>query len=575
MHGLFENRRYLIPFRARLLPQIFCDTLVIGAGIAGLRAALAAAEHGEVILLLKAGLDKSSTAWAQGGIAAVLGNPPSQDGTFDGTDNSYDSDNLESHIQDTIKTGRGLCNEEIVRKVVLSAHARIEEMQQWGMKFDLDESGRRARTREGGHKHKRVLHSGGDATGQEVVRCLGERVKQNPAIRLFDNCFALDLLTNNNGCDSEVPGAITHHHKYGLQVIWSHATILATGGAGQVYRETTNPAVCTGDGLAMAYRAGAQLADMSFVQFHPTTLYIAGSERTLISEAVRGEGAYIVDKKNNRIMLNKHEMAELAPRDIVSRTIIQHLVMTGETHVFLDARHFKPGFFAKRFPVIISKLAPFGINPEKDLIPVHPSAHYTIGGIWVDDAGRTNLPRLYACGETAYTGLHGSNRLASNSLLEGLVFGEITGRVCKECHDINNQKQNQSQLSRLIVSEIPKSERGELDLVDVKSSLRSVMWRHLGVIRDGAHMTDVRQMINFWAQYTLDKIFNDPGGWEVQNMLYVASMICDSARWRTESRGAHAREDYPDTVESFQCHDLWARGQTVPARIITNNINNQ
>jgi len=548
MPALFDDRRYLIPFRASLLPQIFCDTLIIGTGVAGLRAAIAAAQHGEVIVLAKADLRRSSTAWAQGGIAAVLGASHAA---------------VRTHVEDTIETGSGLCDAGVVEATVTGARPRIEELRRWGMRFDVNEEGEISLGREGGHRESRILHSDGDATGRELVRCLGAQVLGHSAIRLFENCFALDLLSVTDGDASPVVGAITHHPKYGLQMIWSWSTIIATGGAGGVYRETTNPAGTTGDGIAMAYRAGAAVADMAFMQFHPTTLYVAGAERSLITEAVRGEGAHLVDRRGERFMEQAHPMADLAPRDIVSRCIIDHLAQTGDTHVYLDARHFKAGFFAQRFPGIAAQLARFDIDPEHDLIPVHPSAHYTIGGIHVDAFGRTNRQGLYACGEAACSRLHGANRLASNSLLEGLVLGEITGRICEE----QREPANGARAPKRIISDIPLSEHGGLDLSDVRSSLRSVMWRHLGIVRDGRTMGDIREMINFWGRYTLDKIFDEPLGWETQNMLLVASLICDSALWRRESRGVQNRRDFPEAREEFRCHDLWRRGQDEPTRL--------
>lgn len=545
MHALFDERRYLIPFRASLLPQIFCDTLIVGSGVAGLRAAIAASAHGEVIVLAKADIKRSSTAWAQGGIAAVLGT--SQDA-------------VRMHVEDTIDTGCGLCDAEVVRSTVAGARPRIEELRHWGMRFDVNEEGEISLGREGGHRESRILHSDGDATGRELVRCLGQHVQKSSAIRVFENCFALDLLTLSDADNSPVVGAITHHPKYGLQMIWSWSTIIATGGAGGVYRETTNPAGTTGDGIAMAYRAGAAVADMAFMQFHPTTLYIAGAERSLITEAVRGEGAHLVDRRGERFMAGAHPMAELAPRDVVSRSIVEHLAETGDSHVYLDARHFKPGFFAARFPGIAAQLARFDIDPEHDLIPVQPSAHYTIGGISVDESGRTNRPGLYACGEAACSRLHGANRLASNSLLEGLVRGEITGRICEE----QRESVNGGRPPKRIISDIPVSEHGGLDLTDVRSSLRSVMWRHLGIVRNGQTMTDVREMIDFWGRYTLDKIFDEPNGWETQNMLLIASLVCNSALWRQESRGVHSRRDFPEPRDAFCAHDIWRKGQGEP-----------
>ena len=283
--------------------------------------------------------------------------------------------------------------------------------------------------REGGHRVRRILHTDGAATGRELVRCLGEQVKASANIRVFDACFALDLLTDPYAGErgGQVLGAITHHPRHGLQIIWANVVILASGGAGQVYRETSNPHGATGDGLAMAWRAGAQVSDLEFMQFHPTTLYVAGGSRSLISEAVRGEGVQLVDRDGHRFMTDRHEMAELAPRDVVSRAIMEQIARTREASVFLDARRIDAGKFRRRFPNLAELLAGFDIDPDQDLIPVHPAAHYFIGGVRVDADGRTSLPGLLACGEAAANGAHGANRLASNSLLDGLVFGPAGG----------------------------------------------------------------------------------------------------------------------------------------------------
>ena len=385
----------------------------------------------------------------------------------------------------------------------------------------MDEKNNRspiARGREGGHSLGRILHADGDATGRELAITLDRQVRTHPHIRVFNQCFVLDLITLD-GSPPQCVGAITHHPKYGLQVIWAKATILATGGAGQVYRESTNPPVATGDGLAMAYRAGAHVADMAFMQFHPTTLYIAGASRSLITEAVRGEGAHLIDRNGYRFMPDYHPQAELAPRDVVSKAILAQIAKTNFTHVYLDARHIGSARFAQRFPGIFELLKKFDIDPGKTTIPIHPSAHYLIAGVRTDDCGRTNVAGLYACGEVASTGLHGANRLASNSLLEGLVFGEITGRVCKEM--LGNGGAGPAK----VVSDIRPSDRSELDLADVRSSLRSVMWRHVGIEPRGRRLPEVIEMFDFWARYTLDKIFDDRNGWEVQNMLLVGALM--------------------------------------------------
>ena len=352
-------------------------------------------------------------------------------------------------------------------------------------------------------------------------------------------------------------GAVTWHARYGLQMIWSRSTVLASGGAGQLYRETTNPRVATADGVAMAYRAGASIADMAFIQFHPTVLYLPGAPRSLISEAVRGEGAHLVDETGTRFMRDEHELVELAPRDVVSRAIVSRIARTGSTKVYLDARHIEG--FDRRFPGITAELMNYGIDPQRELVPVHPAAHYTIGGVRTDAAGRTGIPGLYAVGEAACSGLHGANRLASNSLLEGLVVGKAAGRLAGLAA---SELGLPAPIS--IVSDIRPSEHGVLDIEDVRSSLRSAMWRNVGIERTGAMLTDAVDMLEFWARYTLDKIFDEPDGWEVQNMLTVAHLVAQSALWRAESRGCHMRTDAPMSDETFAVHDCWRRGEGEP-----------
>ncbi len=554
----FSDRRYLIPFRATLLPQIFTDVLVVGAGVAGCSAALSAVRHhgsAEVIVTTKGRLKDSSTYWAQGGIAAVL---------------DHVEDDVEKHIADTLTAGAGLCDEPTVRRVVENGPARLNELIEAGLRLDREANGDLKLGREGGHSQKRIVHADGDATGKALAATLFDAVRASERVRLFEDCFVLDLITTGDK-PGQVPGgecvgAITHHPKYGLQVIWARSVILAAGGCGMVYRETTNPSAATGDGLAMAYRAGAVLQDMAFVQFHPTTLYIAGASRALITEAVRGEGAVLVDKSGHRFMPDYDERADLAPRDIVSRSILDQMVKTGHSHVYLDVRPIGIERFHERFPGIAKLLKQFDIDPATTPIPVHPSAHYMIGGVAVDDQTRSSVPGLYACGEASCSGLNGANRLASNSLLEGMVFGEVAGRACLERLEENAVGDPTLNTARpfKIISDIRPSDRSELDLADVRSSLRSVMWRHVGIEREGDRLAEVLDMFDFWATYTLDKIFDERLGWEVQNLLTIGSLITRAAHWRQETRGTHYRLDYAESADAYHLHDQWRIGDSSP-----------
>jgi len=539
----YHDRRLLIPFRSALLPQIFTDVLVVGTGVAGLRTAIEAARHGDVIVLAKEAVDLSNTSWAQGGIAAVLSG----------------EDTVDSHVTDTLDAGAGLCDAAAVRALVAEGPREIAQLLEWGMRLDRAADGSPALALEGGHRHARIVHSDGDATGHELARCLIERTRATRGVRVFDRCFAVDLLRASDG-SGRVTGALTWHPRHGLQIIWARATVLASGGAGQVYRETTNPKVATGDGLAMAWRAGAELADLEFFQFHPTALYVAGAGRMLISEAVRGEGAHLVDQRGERFMQGLHPMAELAPRDIVSKSIVRHLAGSGGSHVFLDCRHFAPGRFVERFPGLARMLAGFDIDPARDRIPVTPAAHYMIGGVHTDVDGRTSVPGLYACGEVASNGVHGANRLASNSLLEGLVFGRrVAESIVRDALP--------EVLPRQLVSEVKTSAHGELDLADIRSSLRSAMWRNVGIERSGANLPDVLRMFEFWGRYGLDEVFDSPEGWEVQNLLTVGVLMTRAALARNESRGTHQRTDAPATDPAQAHHLSWTIDRMEPAAL--------
>ena len=550
MFESLTHRRYLIPFKASRLPQQFADVLVIGGGVAGLRAAIAAADQGvDVLVLTKDTIDQSNTWYAQGGIAAVL----------------QPADSYQSHVDDTEKGGAGLCDHKTVDVVIKEGPERVLELLEWGANFDKQAGNPHglAFTREGGHSFARILHAYGDATGKELAQTLIRTVRGRESIRVSENTFVIDLVTDEDRCLGVL--AVIRGE---VNLIWAKRTILASGGAGQLYRESTNPRIATADGHAMAYRAGAALQDMEMVQFHPTTLYVAGSSRALITEAVRGEGAYLVDRNGYRFMADYHEMAELAPRDVVSRAIVEQIRKTHFTHVFLDVRHLPGKEFRERFPQLAILTDEFDIDVTKDLIPVHPAAHYMIGGVDADLLGRSSLSGLYAVGEAGCSGLHGANRLGSNSLLEGLAFGARAGT---DAGKLASEDKLIFPLS--LEHQLPASTRTELDITDVKSSLRSVMWRNVGVERTGDRLEETREIIAFWSRYVMDKMFDAStvgavgaaAGWELQNMLTVCALITSAAHARTESRGAHYRVDFPkrDDVH-WKLHLLWRRPMETP-----------
>ena len=533
-----ELRRYLTDIDTVSTHQLFVDVLIIGAGIAGLRAAIEAGRVCNVVLVCKGSLTDSNTFNAQGGIASVL----DEDDSFD------------SHIADTMSTGCGLNDKDVVKLVVSKGPELIRELLEWGTEFDKV-NGKLDVTREGGHNYARVAHAHGDSTGQVIAEALIKKVRENSQIKIIENFYTIDLITDDN---NECIGAVGENKRTGRQIIWAANTILATGGAGQLYRETTNPDVATADGLAMAYRAGAILQDMEFMQFHPTTLYIAGASRALITETLRGEGAFLVDGNGFRFMNDYHKDGELAPRDIVSRAILSQMLKTDSTHVYLDIRHFEKEYFAKRFPLIHELCESFDIDVSKDLIPVRPSAHYMIGGVRTDMSARTNIKNLYACGEVASTGLHGANRLGSNSLLEGLVFGQTAGRTSAE----NAAAAVSAHKHPRIKYHIQPSGRSRLDTADVKNSLRALMWRNVGITRQARPLSEAQEIIRFWQRYVMDQAFNSPAGWQCQNMLNVALLMAESAKQRQESRGVHYRGDFPKTDDkNFNKHIEITRNQ--------------
>jgi L-aspartate oxidase len=513
--------RYLVPFHPKRVPHRFADVLVIGGGLAGLRAALAVPGDQSVLVITKSSLRQSNSSYAQGGIAGVI-DP---------------EDRFEDHIADTLSAGGQLCDRAVVEMVVREAPARIAELIEWGTNFD-QESGALLLGREGGHSHHRIVHALGDATGKEVMRAVIDRTCALPNVETWEHAFTLDLLTHEGRCR----GALVWNAEHGMVLVWAKQTILCTGGTGQIYRETTNPDVATGDGLAIAFRAGAELRDMEFMQFHPTVLYIAGSSRSLITEAMRGEGARLVDRHGHRFMEEFDPRGELAPRDVVSRAIVTQMERTRHPNVYLDLAHLDAAAVRARFPGIAATCAEFGLDITRDWIPVRPGAHYMIGGVTVDIEGRTTLAGLWAAGECTSSGLHGANRLASNSLLEGLVYGAHAGAgAAREAAKIADD-------FRALPLVNPPVEDGteSLDLADIRNSLKSLVWRSAGVRRTRERLLEAAENIDRWCGYVLARQFSDTSGWELQNMLTVARIIIEAALTREETRGVHLRTDFPE-----------------------------
>jgi L-aspartate oxidase len=476
-------------------------------------------------VLTKEALEQSNSNYAQGGIAGVVA----------------PEDRFEDHVADTLAAGGLLCDREVVEMVVREAPQRIAELIQWGTRFD-EQAGALELGREGGHSHKRIVHALGDATGREVMRAVIEWTRRLRNVNIWENTFTLDLLTHEGSCRGTL--AVDQHGR--MTMVWAKQTILCTGGLGQLYRESTNPPVATGDGYAMALRAGAAMRDMEFVQFHPTVLYIAGSSRMLISEAVRGEGAYLVDRNGYRFMHDYDSRGELAPRDVVSQAIVSQMAKTRHPCVYLDLGHIDAQLTRHRFPGIAEACGKFGIDITVDRVPVRPGAHYMIGGVTVDIEGRTSLPGLWAAGEVTSSGLHGANRLASNSLLEGLVYGAYAGAgASREALAISDTFRAPPLEN---VRQPPPTE--PLDVSDICNSLKSLMWRAAGVRRHREALEDALASIENWSSYVLARQFDDAAGWELQNMLMLAAIVIRAALARTESRGVHLRTDFPETDDA-------------------------
>ena len=498
------------------------DFLVIGSGVAGLRAAIELSRHGRVIMLTKGHPLESSSIYAQGGVAVALS----------------EEDDVAIHLTDTVKAGHGLCREEAVRVLVEEGPARIQELITWGARFDKV-GGKFAFAREAAHSRSRILRARGDATGNEMVRVLMAEARRRKMIQHLGRHFTVDLVVADGRCR----GALVLNEVTGARFILpAQAVILTTGGAGQVYARTTNPPNATGDGMAMAYRAGAVLEDMEFVQFHPTALYLPSSPPFLLSEAIRGEGGELRNIKGELFMHRYHPAGTLAPRDIVARAIWSEMAATRSRHVYLDVTHLDAAFIKRRFPTIYSTCLRYDIDMTEEWIPVSPSAHYMMGGVKTDTVGATSLPGLFAAGEVACSGVHGANRLASNSLLEGLVFGARAARAATA------DAARGAHASALLPSprDLDAGPPAEVEDADkLRSSLRRVMWGKVGLVRTRDSLVGATGQLSRWER-ALNRPFTTRLALEVKNMVQVGRCIAEAALWRENSVGAHYRADFPD-----------------------------
>ncbi len=503
------------------------DFVVVGAGIAGLRAAIELAAAGEVLIIAKETLHESSSEYAQGGIAAAVG----------------EEDAVALHEQDTLMAGDGLCDVEAVRVLVREGPAAIHQLIQWGAQFDREDS-RLALGREGAHSRRRILHAHGDSTGREIARTLYQKAVSLPRIRFQSFSAVTDLLL----ADGEVAGVVACEASTRRSVpICARAVLLATGGLGRVFRTTTNPEVATGDGVAIAWRAGALLSDLEFVQFHPTALRLEGAPPFLLSEALRGEGAWLINAAGERFMPRYHPLAELAPRDVVARAILQEMAGSDTPYVFLDLRHLGGELLRRRFPRIFQTCLKYGLDLERQPAPVHPAAHYAMGGVWTDLEGRTSLPRLFAAGEVAATGVHGANRLASNSLLEALVFGARAGAAMREYASAPLRRKASPPEGFF-----PQTGAAELQMI---------AWEKCGIIRCGAELEQACRLLD--QMPTLQRPDPNRALFELRNMHTVIRLIARCALAREESRGAHFRTDFPVKRTEFQKHSRVGRDRDV------------
>ncbi len=501
------------------------DFLVIGGGVAGLRAAIELAPRGRVIVLTKDKITESSTGYAQGGIAVALS----------------DEDEVCIHYEDTIKAGDGLCNEDAVRMLVEKGPGFILELISWGAEFDKEGS-KLAFTMEAAHSRKRILHAQGDSTGRELERVLINKVRMFPSVLRYDFAFTLDLIIKDGRC---IGASVIRKNE--IINILAKAVVLATGGAGRLFSRTTNPPIATGDGMAIAYRVGSVLRDMEFIQFHPTSFYSPSAPQFLLSEALRGEGAVLKNIHGEQFMPGYHPMADLAPRDTVARAIVSEMVKTGAMHVYLDLTHLDKDFIKRRFPLIYSTCLQFNVDITRELIPVSPAAHYIMGGVKTNLKGETSIKGLFAAGEVACTGVHGANRLASNSLLEGLVYGAETGKTAAQ------YAEKVSVPDSVQITNRKSSAFSETDLELIKNSLRQLMWEKVGIIRCRESLADAKDMLKEW-DFVLAADFFSRQELEIKNMLTVANLIIDTALLREGSIGAHYRSDFKERGENRQRH---------------------
>ncbi len=515
-----DNYRYLKDFNSAEIEAEHYDIIIIGSGIAGVYTALEMPDNYNIAILTKETIDISNSVLAQGGIAVSLDK----------------GDSPQLHFNDTIYAGAGLCNTEAVWVLVNEAAENIECLCKFGVNFDKKSSNELSLTREGAHSMNRIIHAG-DTTGKEVCDKLISEVRNKHNVKIKERTFAIDLLTEDKKCT----GVLAYDEDEGLYRIYlSSMIICATGGFGQLYNSTTNPEVATGDGICMAYRAGAELTDLEFIQFHPTVLYHPENKNFLISEAVRGEGALLKNIKGERFMPVYHELNELAPRDVVSRAIFAEMKKTGSSCVYLDITFKSREYLENRFPNIYRTCLGYGIDISKDYIPVSPAEHYCMGGIKADVFGRTSIKGFYACGEAACNGIHGANRLASNSLLEGLVFGHKIG-------DETDKILKERTTTRNFISFASGRKEKNLDIENIKKQIQDIMTAYVGILRDRQGLSYARQRIDEFYKLAFSMKNKGLKDFELQNMLLLSKLVIEAALEREESRGAHFRSDFPDT----------------------------